>query len=215
MPMKSTLTKTFTENNMMHRRHALRTLTAGLGASLALSALPVAALTTGRAKSLVDKLVGEINNVIASGKSERAMYGEFERIFRTYSDVPTIAAYAFGVDGRRASASQKRAFQEAFTGYISRKYGARFREFIGGKIQVNGVRQVKSFYEVNCTAHLRGEAPFALDFMVSDRSGRDLFFNMKIEGVNLLLTERTEIGAMIDRRGGNIDAMIQDLKRAG
>ena len=50
--------------------------------------------------------------------------------------------------------------------------------------------------------------------MVSDNAGRDLFFNMKIEGVNLLLTERTEIGAMIDRRGGDIDAMIQDLRSA-
>ena len=48
---------------------------------------------------------------------------------------------------------------------------------------------------------------------MSDRSGRDLFFNMFIEGVNLLLTERTEIGAMIDRHGGDIDKMIADLKQ--
>lgn len=50
---------------------------------------------------------------------------------------------------------------------------------------------------------------------MSDRTGRDLFFNMFIEGVNLLLTERTEIGAMIDRNGGNIDAMIANLRNAG
>lgn len=200
---------------MMHRRQFLGTISAGLGSALVLPSMPALALTTGRARALVDKLVGEINMVIASGKSERAMYSDFERIFRRYGDVPTIALYALGADGRRASAAQKRAFQDAFSGYISRKYGARFREFIGGKIEVNGVKKVKSFYEVNCTALLRGEAPFALDFMVSDRSGRDLFFNMKIEGINLLLTERTEIGSMIDRRGGNIDAMINDLKRAG
>jgi phospholipid transport system substrate-binding protein len=36
---------------------------------------------------------------------------------------------------------------------------------------------------------------------------------MFIEGVNLLLTERTEIGALIDRNGGNIDAMISDLRK--
>ena len=38
---------------------------------------------------------------------------------------------------------------------------------------------------------------------------------MFIEGINMLLTERTEIGAMLDRRGGNIDAMIADLRKAG
>ncbi len=199
----------------MQRRFFLGTAVAALGSALMLPAKPLLALTTNGAKSLVDKLVGEINRIIASGKSEKSMYGDFERVFKRYGDVATIAAYAFGVDGRRASTAQKRAFQTAFTGYISRKYGARFREFIGGRIEVKGVRKVKSFYEVNCTAFLRGEAPFALDFMVSDRSGKDLFFNMKIEGVNLLLTERTEIGAMLGRRKGNIDAMIQDLKKAG
>jgi phospholipid transport system substrate-binding protein len=50
---------------------------------------------------------------------------------------------------------------------------------------------------------------------VSDRSGRDLFFNMFIEGVNMLLAERAEIGAMLDRRGGNIDQMTADLAKAG
>lgn len=50
---------------------------------------------------------------------------------------------------------------------------------------------------------------------MSDRSGRDLFFDMVIEGVSLRLSERTEIGAMLDRNGGNIDALIADVKRAG
>ena len=37
---------------------------------------------------------------------------------------------------------------------------------------------------------------------------------MYIEGVNLLLTERTEVGALVDRNGGSIDGMISDLKKA-
>ena len=77
------------------------------------------------------------------------------------------------------------------------------------------MKKVKNWFEVSCVAHLRGEAPFEVTFLVSDRSGKDLFFNMFIEGVNLLLTERTEIGAMIDRNGGNIDKMIADLKALG
>ena len=98
---------------------------------------------------------------------------------------------------------------------MARKYGKRFREFIGGRLEVQGVKQVKSFYQVRTIAHLRGEAPFEVDFHVSDRSGKDLFFNMYIEGINMLLTEREEIGAMLDRRKGNIDALIRDLKTAG
>ena len=50
--------------------------------------------------------------------------------------------------------------------------------------------------------------------MVSDRSGREKFINMYIDGVNMVLTEKTEIGAMLDRRGGNIDTLIADLRKA-
>ncbi|TMM52777.1 MlaC/ttg2D family ABC transporter substrate-binding protein [Sulfitobacter sabulilitoris] len=178
-------------------------------------ARPVLALTEAGARALINTVVTEINRVISSGKSEAAMIRDFETIFVRYGDVPIMAQYVLGNDGRRATAAQKRAFQEAFQGYISRKYGKRFREFIGGKIEVEKARQINAGYEIISTAYLRGEAPFEVTFLVSDKSGRDLFFNLFIEGVNVLLTERTEIGAMLDRRGGDIDQMIADLRRAG
>jgi phospholipid transport system substrate-binding protein len=172
------------------------------------------ALSNSSAEALIDKVVADINRVIGSGKSESAMLKDFEGIFERFSDESYIAAYAMGVDARRATSAQKRAFSDAFGTYISRKYGKRFREFIGGTIDVNGVKQVKSWYEVRAVVKLRGKAPFDVTFFVSDRTGKDLFFNIYIEGVNLLLSEREEIGAMLDRRGGNIDAMIADLRAA-
>lgn len=195
----------------MQRRNFL----AMTGAATIAPALPAWALTEASAEKLIDKLISDINKVIASGKSENAMFKEFERIFERYSDTSYISAYAMGADGRSASKSQKRAFSSAFQSYIARKYGSRFREFIGGRLEVKGVRQVKNWFEVDTTAFLQGESPFTVTFHVSNRSGKDLFFNMFIEGINLLLTERAEVGALIDRNGGNIDAMIKDLKAAG
>ncbi len=64
-------------------------------------------------------------------------------------------------------------------------------------------------------ADLRGEPPFEVTFLVSDRSGGNRFFDLLIEGISLLRTERTEIGAMLDRRGGDLDALVADLRRAG
>lgn len=189
----------------------------GLVASVAVLLTPrrAFAMTVSQASSLINRAVGEINAVINSGKSEGAMYRDFETIFRRYADVPTIARSALGPPARQASASQMRAFSEAFTGYLARKYGKRFREFIGGEIKVTGARALKSFHEVKAVADLRGQPPFAVSFMVSDRSGSDKFFDLLIEGISLLKSERAEIGAMLDRRRGNIDALISDLSRAG
>ncbi len=169
------------------------------------------ALSTDQARGLIDQVVAEVNRVINSGGSESRMLGQFEQIFVRYSDVPVIARSVLGPAGRGASQAQLQSFTRAYQGYISRKYGRRFREFIGGKIEVEGARPVKSYTEVISTAFLQGEAPFDVRWHVSDKSGRPLFFNIIIEGVNLLSSERTEIGSMLDAQGGNIDALVQVL----
>ena len=111
------------------------------------------------------------------------------------------------------SGDQMARYQAAFSTYVARKYGSRFREFIGGRILVEDARAVPNGIEVQTTADLRGEAPFRVDFWVSDRSGQLKFFNMVIEGVNMLLSERTEIQAMLDQRGGDVERLIADLSR--
>lgn len=201
----------------MDNKTSRRSIVLGLPAlgTAAVLAHPAAALNVGQARALIDQLVGEVNAVINSGKAERAMYADFERIFARYADVPTIARTSLGPAARQASRAQLRAYTAAFQGYISRKYGKRFREFVGGRIEVNDARPVRNYFEVISTAHLRGQAPFEVRWLVSDRSGRDRFFNLLIEGVNMLATERTEIGAMLDRRRGDISALTADLQRAG
>ncbi|MBC7132973.1 MAG: ABC transporter substrate-binding protein [Roseovarius sp.] len=194
-----------------------RNLIAAGAASVALGALalPARALTEARARALIDQVVSDINGVISSGRSLPQMITDFERIFGRYADVPIIARSTLGPDANRATPAQLRAFTEAFRGYMARKYGKRFNEFVGGRIEVRDVREVKTWHEVRSTVYLPGQAPFEVSFLVSDRSGKDLFFDMIIEGISLRLSERTEIGAMLDRRRGDINALIEDLKRAG
>lgn len=194
-----------------------RTFLAGVAAGAAMLGATGAALalTVDKARAMITSLVGDISDVIESGQPENVMIGRFERIFDRYADVDIIARSALGPPARSATPAQMKAFTEAFKGYISRKYGRRFREFDGGRITVKDARPLKSFFEVITTAYLKGENPFEVRFHVSDRSGRDLFFNMIIEGVNMLATERTEIGAMLDQRNGNIDSLIADLRKVG
>ncbi|NOX40354.1 MAG: ABC transporter substrate-binding protein [Alphaproteobacteria bacterium] len=186
-------------------------------AALAAAGLPnfAFALTDAQAVDLIGRVVADINSIINSGKSEAAMIRDFEALFNRYADVPIIARIALGVPWRTASSSQRSRYVSAFRGYISRKYGKRFREFIGGTITVTGSRKVKSGYLVSSIASLKGSAPFALDWQVSDKSGKDKMFNLYIEGISLLATERTEVAAMLDQQRGDINALIAAIKAAG
>ncbi|QQA42605.1 ABC transporter substrate-binding protein [Pelagovum pacificum] len=183
-------------------------LGAGAGAALSLVPLRAAAVTTDQATQLVNALVADINAVIASGKSEGAMIGDFANLFVRYGDTPTIAQYVLGNAGRSATPQQRQRFTQAYTSYVAQKYGSRFREFIGSEIRVESAQAVNNYVSVTTTAYLRGESPFRVDFHISDGSGQAKMFNLVVEGVNMLLSERTEIAALLDRNGGNVDAMI-------
>jgi len=185
-------------------------------AATAAGALPgkLWALTVGTARALVVELVGELYDLINSGLPEARMYGELEDLLERYADMPIIARSVLGVDWRRASDGQRREFTRVLQGYISRKYGSHFRELIGGDIEVTGARQGSNYVEVTSTVILRSEPPVSVVWHVSDRIGPRVF-NLVIGGINLRTTEAEEIGAMLDRNGGNIDAMIADLRTAG
>jgi phospholipid transport system substrate-binding protein len=193
----------------LNRRRFLTSAVSGL---TLLAAMPRAAFafSSSQAEALITKAVGNINTIINSGKSESGMFADFERVLVNYADMQNIARSVLGPPARSASAAQLSAFTKAFQGYIARKYGSRFREFIGGKIEVNKTQKINSIYEVSCTAILRGESPFAISFIVADKTGK--FIDLTIEGISLLKSERAEIGAMLDKAGGNINKLTAALK---
>jgi phospholipid transport system substrate-binding protein len=170
------------------------------------------ALTDQQASDLIQAVVNDINKVINSGKRGSTMYAEFERIFVKYGDVPIIARSSLGVAWRSATPAQQAAYTTAFQGYMARTYGARFEEFVGGKIEVTGTKKVTSGFLVSSLAYLKGSKPFTVDWQVSDKSNK--MFNLYIEGISLLATERTEIAAMLDKRNGDLDQLIKDLRTA-
>ena len=173
------------------------------------------ALNKSEAESLVSALTQDIFKVINSGKPEKAMLRDFEKVFVRYADVPVIARSSLGIARRSATKSQLNSYTKVFQGYLTRKYGKRFREFIGAEIEVKKSRQTKRGYLVTSNVKLKGSSPFIVDWQVSDASGRNKMFDLIIEGISMLTLEREEIGAMLDRRGGDLNKLIAHLKTAG
>lgn len=175
----------------------------------------VFALNASEAETLISQLSDDVMRVINSGKSEKAMYRDFEKVMQRYADVPIVARQSLGPPWRSASAAERKAYTSAFSGYLSRKYGKRFREFIGSDIKVTGSRKVKSFYVVSSTVKLKGRSPFSVEWQVSDKSGSSKMFNLIIEGINMIKSEREEIGNAFERRGRDMSKLIEYLNTQG
>ena len=165
------------------------------------------------AERLIRNISEKVNGVISSSSSQEEVITELEEIFKKYADTDIMSLTSLGPARRRASEVQLDNFKSAFQRYFLNKYARRFRELQDGEISILSSRSVRSIVEVKTRIRLIDWAPFEVVWLVSDRSGEIKIFNIIIDGINLLSSERTEIGVMLENRNGDIDLLSRDLRK--
>ena len=199
--------KTFMNNSPMTRRTAL----GAFSGAVLVTAVPAWALSPSEAEAVVTKMIDDINTQVLGASSQARGAAAFEAALLKYADVNAISRYVLGASGRGVSRGDMNKFSDAYIGYLSSKYSRRFGDFSGSDISVLSAQKVKSFIKVNAQARLASGTKVNVEFLVSDKSGSTRVFNIFVEGVNLLLTERTEVGALLEARGGSIAQLTKDL----
>jgi phospholipid transport system substrate-binding protein len=189
------------------------------GGALALAiAVPsqVRAVSTAEAGALIEKVAQDVLGIVNSGRSEAEALPQFEGIFDRYADVPLISRSVMGAAWRSTTDGQKTSFARAFRGYLARKYGRQFAEYRGAAIDIGqAVDEGRKGVLVKSTVRIPGRQPIQVEWQVSDAGGSTRLFNLIIEGVSMLSTERSEIASILESKGGSVDALIDDLARRG
>lgn len=201
-------------SNDMTRRALLG---AGL-ASLIVPALPrgAVAATTADAEKLIFKVVGEVQSIINSGKSESSMVSSFQGIFQDYAHVTTIARSVLGPAWKSASAAEQKAYVSALQGYLARKYGKQFRSFIGASIEVTKSQDFgRKGIIVESMVTSPKFSPTRVEWHVVEANGQLRFFDMYVEGIKLISTERAEVRAVLDKNGGSVGKLATALDAMG
>jgi phospholipid transport system substrate-binding protein len=181
-----------------------------IGASLPSFAL---GLTEQSAVTFIRKVVVDVNIVINSNKSETEILADFEGIFADYSANSLIAKTALGAAGRKVSQNQLAAYIEAFQRYFSRKYGRQFRDFADSEINIVGNRDLGSKgVLVKSIVEFSNKPSYDLDWWVIEVNGQPKLFDLVIEGISMISSERTEIGALLESLGGDIDRLTAKLE---
>lgn len=193
----------------MQRRTFLTGLLAGLpfaGARADDRASRAAAFIEAQGKALVAVLDSD-----APLPEKRA---EVARLLRAAVDVRGVGQFVLGRYWRTASESQRGEFLELFEETLVRNLSARFGELQGvtfevGRAQVRGEDGVS----VATTVSRPGQPTVALDWLVSEASGRPLIVDLVAEGTSLRITQRSEYSSVIQRGGGRLDALLDAMRR--
>lgn len=197
----------------MHRRSFL--MAASIASGLAAIARPSAALTSEEARAHVRDAVDAVLQLVKSDAGTVEKAERLRKIFDRVAAMPQIARFAAGVAWRDMTEAQQSAFTESFVQYLSRSYARRFQEYSGGSVEIDGATDAgRRGLLVETTVVQPDAEPVKVEWMVSDRPGRIVIADIIIEGVSLLITQREEISAMLEKRNGNIDKLIADLASA-
>lgn len=202
------------------RRDLLRGAALSLVAAVWLTPGRAAALASDEAASFVEATIKEVAELLDSEADSSAKAKRLREIMERRGAMPEIARFVAGTSWRGMSEDQQARFVEAFTGFVSTVYARRFEEY-AGQARTNGLFSMDEVTDagrkgmlVRTLINRVNEPPIVVDWLVTDRPGKIVISDIVIEGVSLLVTQREEIGSMLEARNGDVDKLIDHLASA-
>jgi phospholipid transport system substrate-binding protein len=184
---------------------------------LAVAALAAPAQAAdGPAAALIEKASSEVIALIKS-KTGRDREQGIRAILLTYFDLPFMGQSALGIHWAATPPPQRERFLKAVVSAEARAYSERFGRYGGQTLAVgrvstrpNGVTMVDS--KLSQTS---GQ-PIVIQWELRDAGQGLRITDVKIEGVSMVMTRRSDFNSYIQNHGGKVEPLIEELeKRAG
>jgi phospholipid transport system substrate-binding protein len=124
---------------------------------------------------------------------------------------------ALGTHWERTSEDLRERFLKAAVGAEARAYSERFGQYGGQTLRVGRVaNRPNNVFMVDSRLNQTSGEPIKIEWEVRDRGQGLRISDVKIEGVSMVMTRRTDFNSYIQQHGGKVDALVQELEaRAG
>lgn len=153
-------------------------------------------------------------HVLTSTSSQADREREFKALFDEGFDVPGIARFVLGPYWRTATDAQHDEFTKLFEAYIIHAYVVRFSAYSGQQLKVNGSRpegDTSTLVNSQITG-TTNSPPVKVDWRVAKTDKGFKITDVIVEGVSMAITERQEFASVIQRGGGQIEALLKALR---
>jgi phospholipid transport system substrate-binding protein len=158
-----------------------------------------------------DRAVAVLN---ATGASDKDRLAGMTKLLFEVADVPLIARLVLGRHWRSASDAQRTAYLAAFRAYAIDSLAYRFANLGGGVSfavldRCTVVDERDTLLASEATVPDRPQ-PVRIDWRVRETDGRYILVDVALEGVSLVVTNRSEFDSVVSRQG--LDALIAQIQ---
>ena len=162
------------------------------------------------ASNLADKALAILKNgdLSASGKQNK-----LEALFSDSVDLEWVGKFVLGKHWRAASQKQQKDYMDSYKTFVIRNFTGQLTDYSNQDYEIKQSRPDGEKGEYLLTFEIRSpnEPPVYMDYRVREKAGNYQIFDIIIEGVSLIATQRSEFNAVVERKG--LDHLIAALEK--
>lgn len=158
-------------------------------------------------RSVGDAVVQVLQQQLPRAETEQQLHAIWLKAF----DGEGIGRSVMGKNWKKANEAQQQEYLQLFPQYVAGLYANQFSDYSGETFTVNGSKPgAEGRTVVNARIDRPGGDPIRVDFIVKTDAAPLLITDVKVEGVSLLVTKRSEFDSVVAQQG--IDGLIAALR---
>jgi phospholipid transport system substrate-binding protein len=165
------------------------------------------------ARGFISTLGTEAIQVLGPSVPAAQRLARFRELFRNDFDVPGIGRFVLGRYWATATPQEQQDFLALFQEYIVRAYSTRLAEYGGEPFRVTGSRPNGGETVVSSEIIRANGSRIAVDWYLIDRGAAHKITDVYVGGVSMKVTQRDEFASVIQRNGGQVGALIAQLRQ--
>jgi phospholipid transport system substrate-binding protein len=160
--------------------------------------------------SMGDRGINFLGNESMSMDSKKQ---EFKKLLNESFDMNTIARFALGTYWKSATPAQQAEYLKLFNAMIVKVYSKRFSEYKGQTFEVKSARKENDKDSIVTSYIVPSDGPkVQVDWRVRNKGGSYRVVDILVEGVSMSQTQRADFASVIQRGGGNVEALLAHLR---
>ena len=176
-------------------------------------AAPAMAATTQEAGAYIERVGTQTINILQSPADKPNKQAALAGIFVANVDFPWVARFVMGRYWREANDEQKQRYVFQYQRFQVHHYSVLFSDYSGGAFKILYARD-DGDDEFSVGMQVRAEdnnEPVMIEYKVRAEAGGFKIFDVLIEGVSMLTTQRAEFSAVLNNN--SIDYLISVLQK--
>lgn len=193
------------------RRLAFR-LAAGTAVALVASPLSVPVLAADPAADLITGTAAQVIEIVKSTTGP-ARQTAIRQILQTKFDLPYMAQVALGTHWAKATPEQQVRFVKATETAEAKAYSERFGQYLGQTLTIlKTIARANGVWIVDSRLNQTNGQPIKLEWEVRQLPAGLRITDVKVEGVSMVMTRRSDFNSYISQNGGRVQALIDELE---